>query len=56
LSSKHVGATAKLAVCNTCTLNLVRLCYQRAWWFRLVREPLVLAMRAMARCHRIDPR
>ncbi|MBI2906960.1 MAG: nitroreductase [Chloroflexi bacterium] len=43
------------AVCNTCTLRLVRLAYQRAPWFRLVREPLRLGMRTMAFWHRIDP-
>lgn len=44
------------AICNTCTLDLVRRCYERAWWFRLIREPLVFGMRAMAWWHRIDPR
>jgi hypothetical protein len=43
------------AVCNTCTIRLVRLAYQRAPWFRLVREPLRLGMRVMAAWHRIDP-
>lgn len=45
----------KLAVCNTCTIRLVKLAYQRAPWFRLLREPLRLGMRAMAAWHRIDP-
>lgn len=42
------------AVCNTCTIQLVRLAYKRAPWFRLVREPLRLGLRAMAAWHRID--
>jgi len=42
--------------CNTCTWGLVRLCYGRAPWFRLVREPLVLGMRAMAWWHGVDHR
>lgn len=43
------------AVCNTCTIRLVRTAYQRAPWFRLVREPLRLALRGLAWLHRIDP-
>jgi hypothetical protein len=45
----------KNAVCNTCTIRLVRIAYARAPWFRLVREPLRLGMRGLAWCHRIDP-
>ena len=41
-------------MCSTCTIKLVRLAYQRAPWFRVVREPLRLGMRAMAAWHRID--
>jgi len=44
------------AVCKTCTLQLVRLCYQRALWFRLFREPLLAGMRLLSRWHRINPR
>lgn len=46
----------KHAVCKTCTIQLVEICYRRTWWFRLFREPMVLGMRAMARWHRIDAR
>jgi len=35
----------KYAICNTCTILLVKLCFQRVWWFRLMREPLLLGMR-----------
>ena len=45
----------KNAVCNTCTIRLVRIAYARAPWFRLVREPLRLGMRGMAWFHRINP-
>ncbi len=50
------AAQAKQVLCSTCTARLVRLCYDRAWWFRLFRGPMVFGMRAMARWHRIDPR
>ncbi|MEW6357277.1 MAG: nitroreductase [Planctomycetota bacterium] len=49
-------AKTSYAVCNTCTIRLVELCYRRAWWFRFVREPLRLGMRIMAWWHGIDPR
>jgi hypothetical protein len=42
--------------CRICTIRLVRLCYERARWFRWFREPLILVMRLLARWHRIDPR
>lgn len=35
-------------LCGTCTLELVRLAYGRALWFRLLREPLTLCMRLFA--------
>ncbi|HAH04944.1 MAG TPA: nitroreductase [Elusimicrobia bacterium] len=47
---------AEAFACNTCTWRLVKLCYDRAPWFRLVREPLALGMRAWAWRHGIDPR
>lgn len=46
----------KQAKCNTCTIQLVELCYKRNLWFRLFREPLILGMRVMCWWHRIDPR
>lgn len=48
-------ATKKNAVCNTCTIRLVRIVYARAPWFRLVREPLRWGMRGLAWFHRINP-
>ena len=44
------------AICSTCTLQLVRLCYARCWWFRLFREPLLAGMRLLAWRHRINSR
>lgn len=45
----------KNAVCNTCTLKLVSIAYQRFPFFRLMREPLKLAMRIFARCYHVTP-
>jgi hypothetical protein len=45
----------KNAVCNTCTIRLVNIAYQRTPWFRLVREPLKWGMRFLAFIHKIDP-
>ena len=43
-------------VCKNCALLMVRLCYGRHWWFRLVREPLVWGMRILALWNGIDAR
>jgi len=43
-------------VCKNCALMLARIAYQRCWWFPLVREPLLLGMRILARWHGIDAR
>lgn len=40
--------------CGTCTIRLVTLAYERAPWFRLVREPLRVGMLALSRLHGID--
>lgn len=44
----------KNAVCNNCTLKLVTIAYKRAPWFRLLREPLKLGMRFLARLHHVN--
>ena len=44
----------KNAVCGNCTLKLVTIAYQRAPWFRLLREPLKLGMRLLSRIHHVD--
>jgi len=45
----------KTPVCNVCTVRLVENAYRKAPWFRVIREPLLLAMRFMAYLYRIDP-
>lgn len=45
----------KKAICNICTIRLVEMVYQRAPWFRLVREPLKWNMRLMAFIYRVNP-
>lgn len=47
--------TKRNAVCGNCTIKLVRIAYRRAPWFRLLREPLKLGMRALSRIHHVDP-
>lgn len=44
-----------ITLCNSCTLHLVKLCYQRSLLFKLFREPLLLGMRLLGWWHRIDP-
>jgi hypothetical protein len=46
--------TEKNAVCGNCTLKLVTIAYQRAPWFRLLREPLKLGMRTLSMIHNVD--
>lgn len=43
-------------VCKNCALRLAMWCYERHWWFRLIREPLVFGMRMLAWWNRIDAR
>jgi hypothetical protein len=47
---------SEFAVCNTCTVELVKLCKERAWWFHYFRAPLIAGMRLLAAWHGIDPR
>ncbi len=42
--------------CKSCTLYLMRKCYARKWWFPVLREPLLLGMRILARWHGINVR
>ncbi|HMO27038.1 MAG TPA: hypothetical protein PKB10_12295 [Tepidisphaeraceae bacterium] len=42
-------------VCKMCTIHLERLCYRRAWWFRIVRECFATGIRVFALIHRIRP-
>lgn len=43
-------------VCKNCALFLIRQVYEKHWWFRVVREPLVLGMRILAWWNGIDAR
>lgn len=43
-------------VCKNCASRLAKWCYERYWWFRLIREPLLVGMRIMAWWHGIDAR
>ncbi|MEM5771091.1 MAG: nitroreductase [Bacillota bacterium] len=42
--------------CKNCALRLALWCYERHWWFRLIREPLLAGMRVLAWRHGIDAR
>jgi hypothetical protein len=48
-------AQTKNAICNTCTIKLVKIAYQRAPWFRLVREPFKSGMQFLSWVYRVDP-
>ena len=41
-------------VCKNCALMMAMRCYEKHWWFRLIREPLVGGMRFLAWCNHID--
>ncbi len=45
--------THATAECKACPVYLMRLCSQRSRWFRVIRGPLAVGMRAMAWIHRI---
>ena len=47
---------SRQGVCNTCTIQLVRIAYRRAPWFRLVRGPLKFGMVVMGLLCRVDAR
>lgn len=44
----------KNLVCKICTIKLVEAAYARAWWFRLVREPLRAGMLLLGRFYEAD--
>ncbi|MDD2805835.1 MAG: hypothetical protein PHV33_09790 [Elusimicrobiales bacterium] len=44
----------KNLVCKICTIKLVEAAYARAWWFRLVREPLRWGMLLLGRLYEAD--
>jgi len=43
-------------VCKNCAERLARWVYEKHWWFRLIREPLLWGMRTLAWWHKIDAR
>ncbi|MBI2303148.1 MAG: nitroreductase [Chloroflexi bacterium] len=49
-------AAASGGKCNTCTIQLVRIAYLRAPWFRVLRGPLKWGMMALGWLYRVDPR
>jgi len=55
---KHKAMTQEPSpvVCKNCVILLIKRCYGRHWWFRLVREPLIYGMRILAWWNRIDAR
>lgn len=42
--------------CKNCAYRLAIWCYEKHWWFRLIREPLLMGMRLLAWWHGIDAR
>jgi hypothetical protein len=42
---------AELTACRMCTITLLELCYQRAWWFRTYREVFATGIRVFALFH-----
>ena len=52
----EVVSPQEYAVCNTCTLQLVRLAYGRRWTFRVVREPLRIGMLLLGWYHQVHPK
>ena len=55
-NNERTNQKNKFAVCNTCTIKLIEICYDRVWWFRPIREPLRLGMVIMGKLYGIDPR
>ncbi len=45
---------SKRPVCGMCTFKLTMIAYQRAPWFRLIREPLLLGIRLFAFFHNVE--
>lgn len=46
----------KYVKCTTCTKHLVEIVYDRAPWFRILRGPMILGMKALSRYHGINPK
>ncbi len=44
----------KPIICKGCALMLAMKCYEKHWWFHIVRDPLVWGMRFLGWVNRID--
>lgn len=55
LSLPARGQASTAAVCKMCTIRLERLCFQRAWWFRIFRSLLATGVRLWSVWHPVDP-
>jgi len=51
---KQYNQNKGYAVCNTCTIMLVKTCYERVWWFRIIREPLRFGMVIMGKFYSVN--
>ena len=43
------------ASCKLCTIQLEELCYERAWWFRVIREIFATGVRIFSFALRVNP-
>jgi len=50
------NAVPATASCKLCTINLEKLCYQRAWWFRIFRSVLAAPVHVWSWWHPVDPK
>jgi hypothetical protein len=55
ISTPAPASAASESDCKMCTIQLERLCYQRAWWFRAFRETLATGVRVFAFALMIQP-
>ena len=49
------AALSDIASCRICTIKLLELCYQRAWWFRPFREVFATGIRLFALFYPVPP-
>lgn len=50
------NSSLKYVKCTTCTKRLVEIVYERAPWFRILRGPMILGMKALSWYHGINPK
>lgn len=51
---KKIDLNKGYPACTTCTVMLVKICYSRAWWFRIIREPLRYGMVVMGKLYGVS--